>query len=100
MTITKENICELPDNDKLLIKALLGDLYEINEILSSKNNSKKLHINWIDEHTEYSPERVDPCPDYYGMYQIKCENHILGENMTLEELDNSLYLLYEFVRYV
>jgi hypothetical protein len=47
----------------------------------------------IDEHTEYSPERVDPCPDYYGMYRLWQGNKTLGIEMDLEILDYVLAVL-------
>lgn len=97
MKITKENIKDIPisNEDKGLLSVLLQDLEEINHNLPLR--MPYLFINRIDEHTEYSPERTDPCPDYYGMYQIMRGNEILGVEMNLEDLDASLCLLYNFL---
>lgn len=101
MKITPNNINELPisEKEKNLLTALLVDLEEINEICK-----KNLYIDWQNWHNEYSPERVDPCPDYYGYYTIKHEHSQLGEYdphigdyCTLSELDSYLCLLYGFV---
>ena len=97
MKVTFENIPNLPisDHDKDLLEVLLEDLEEINHNLPLK--SKNLFIDWIDVHTEYSPERTDPCPDYYGMYRIFRGKEFLGVEMTLQELDTSMCLLYNFI---
>jgi len=92
MNVTYDNVDDLPIKKKLLLKALLKDLDEIN----AKSN-KKLYINWIDTHTEYSPERTDPCPDYYGMFQIKCEDDTIGIEMTIEDLDMVMCALYNYI---
>ena len=59
----------------------------------------KIYIIWIDEHTEYSPERIDPCPDYYGMYSVGIEgtNDTIGVEMDIDTLDTSLCLLCGYV---
>ena len=97
MKITEENISSLPisDHEKGLLKALLIDLDEINHNLPLK--SKELYLDWIEEHTEYSPEWTDPCPDFYGMYRVWRGKELLGVEMTLDELDTSLCLLHNFV---
>lgn len=97
MKITFDNIKNLPitDHDKILLKSLLEDLEQINNI-----GDKTLYFNWIDEHTEYSPERTDPCPDYYGMYQIiNCnkEDETIGIEMTIEDLDMVMCALYNYI---
>ncbi len=99
MKITEETICKIPEKEQGLVKALLQDLEEINHNLPLR--SKELYLNWIDYHTEYSPEWTDPCPDFYGMYTVKREgdSEILGVEMTLDELDTSLCLLHNFVVY-
>lgn len=99
MKITEENIKSLPiESGKRLLKALLKDLEEINQ-----NGVIKLYIDWIDKHTEYSPERVDPCPDYYGMYRIVLEDdprETIGVEMTLEELDVAICALSNYIEYL
>ena len=99
MKITEETIDELPKKEQGLVKALLKDVDEINQNLPP--NSKKLYLDWIDFHTEYSPERTDPCPDYYGMYRVKREgdSEVLGVEMDLETLDIAICLLNNFVVY-
>lgn len=69
MKITKENINVLPKNERDVISSYLDDL----NVLNNKTNAQ-LYIDWQDYHDEYSPERTDPCPDYYGCYQLMTEN--------------------------
>ena len=98
MKITNENIGNLPisDNEKELLRALLVDLKDIN-----RKSKMELYIDWIDKHTEYSSEWTDPCPDYYGMYQIKYDIEesfeTIGVEMTLDELDIVLCALYNYI---
>ena len=96
MKITEENINSLPisDYEKGLLSSLLKDLEDIND-----KGDKILYINYIDQHTEYSPECTDPCPDFYGMFQIinSETRDSLGVEMTIEDLDTSLCLLYNYV---
>ena len=96
MIITEENINKLPEKEQGLVKALLIDIDEINyhkPLLSSN-----IYIEWIDEHTEWSPERTDPCPDYYGMYRIiESRGKTLGVEMTLDDLDMALCLLHNYL---
>ena len=93
MIVTENNIKDIPisNKDKDLLKALLLDLEEINHSLPLKTYD--ISIDWIDKHTEYSPERVDPCPDYYGMYRLWQGNKTLGIEMDLEVLDYVLAVL-------
>ena len=93
MIVTENNIKDIPisDKDKDLLKALLLDLEEINHNLPLKTYD--ISIDWIDKHAEYSPERVDPCPDYYGMYRLWQGNKTLGIEMDLEVLDYVLAVL-------
>ena len=97
MKITEETIYNIPEKEQPLVVALLNDLAEINHNLPL--HSPNLELEWIDTHTEYSPERVDPCPDYYGMYRVIRNGDVLGVEMTLDELDTSLCLLYNFIVY-
>lgn len=95
MKINNENVNILPENEQGLIKALLKDLEDINS-----KSKIKLYIDWIDEHTEYSPEWTDPCPDFYGMYTIRpintpCES--IGVEMTISDLDMVMCALYNYI---
>ena len=96
MKVTIDNIDNLPilEHDKLLLKALLCDLKRINKV-----SDKKLYLDWQDYHDEYSPERVDPCPDYYGMYRIYSEDtkDYIGIEMTIDVLDIVMYTLYNYI---
>ena len=101
MKVTEENIKNLPikDNEKCLLKALLEDLHFINDYLIDRDK-EPIFINFQDFHNQYSPERVDPCPDYYGMYTLTSDSlagKILGVEMTLSDLDDTLCMLYNFV---
>ena len=93
MKITKENIKDVPisNEDKGLLSALLQDLEEINHNMPI--HIFDIYIDWIDKHTEYSPERTDPCPDYYGMYRLWQGNNTLGIEMDLETLDYVMCVL-------
>ena len=88
-------IKDIPDYDVLLLKALLFDLNLINQT----GKFPELGIEYIEEHTDYSPERVDPCPDYYGMYRLfKVKTgDTIGEPMTLNNLDLVLCILFELL---
>ena len=93
MIVTKDKIDILPisDYEKGLLSALLQDLGEINHNLPFYMFD--ICIDWIDKHTEYSPERVDPCPDYYGMYRLWQGTNTLGIEMDLETLDYVMCIL-------
>ena len=93
MIVTENNIKDIPisDEDKDLLNALLQDLEEINHNMSI--HVFDICIDWIDKHTEYSPERTDPCPDYYGMYRLWQGNNTLGIEMDLETLDYVMCVL-------
>jgi len=79
----------------ILLKSLLFDLNQINQT----GKFPELGIEYIEEHTDYSPERVDPCPDYYGMYRLfKVKTgDTVGEPMTLDNLDLVLCILFELL---
>ena len=102
MKLTIENYKDfVPLNEQNLFGSLLIDLMEINQNLKDAGQGyRSLYIDYQDYHDEYSPERTDPCPDYYGYYRLYCEkdpyNHI-GPEMTIEDLDNALFLLSEFI---
>ena len=88
---------------KSILRSLMIDLKELNEMLIDKNQSnKQIYIDYENKHTEYSPERTDPCPDYYGMFSIRFEKNPyekIGDMMTLNELDNAICLLSNFIEF-
>lgn len=96
MKLNETNILELPvkDYDKNILLALLEDLKEIN-----KFSERNFYIDWQDYHNEYSPERTDPCPDYYGYYTIHEDStqDRLGTIMDLFDLDSTICFLYNLV---
>lgn len=104
MRVTKENIEAINDicsnnkslyNNRMLLSHLVDDINDINEHINDV-----LYIDYIDEHTDYSCERVDPCPDYYGCFYIRSEKfpcETLGIEMTLNDLDNAICVLANYV---
>jgi len=110
MKVTVDNIKNIEyidgfalDYGQKLLKSLLTDLGELNYLLIDKGESyRQVYINYEDKHTEYSPEQVDPCPDYYGMFTLRFEKNpyeTVGDIMTLDELDNALCILINFVEF-
>lgn len=102
MIVNSENINTMPisDRDKQLLKALLIDVDEINNMVKDRGfENKQLYIEWQDYHDEYSPERVDPCPDFYGYYRLRFNDSTdaIGVNMTINDLDINLCTLIEFL---
>ena len=103
--LNKGNIKEITyvafDDDDLgrqheLLDSLVNDIIMLNVMLKPMN--VQIYIGYQDQHTDYSPERTDPCPDYYGMFYIGVEDYgTIGSEMTLDELDSSLMLLGEFI---
>lgn len=95
MKITKENYKDfVPDKEQPLILALFEDLDNINNYTEDN-----LYIDWQDYHNEYSCERTDPCPDFYGCYTIRFERQTyetIGGEMTINDLDNALCVLYDY----
>lgn len=93
MELTKENYTEnLPIQEQLMFSFLLDVLKDINSY-----KEKELYIDWRDFHDEYSPERTDPCPDYYGTYTLRyrhCPEFVIGSRMTIDELEDALNLIY------
>ncbi len=91
------------ENGQNLLKSLLIDLAELNNMLIENHlEYKQLYIDYIDEHTEYSPERTDPCPDFYGMFTLRFESNQhekVGDIVTLNELDNIIFSLVNFVEF-
>ena len=90
----------VPKKDWQLMHGLLIDLEELNqELINNNEEYRQLYIDIQIEHNEYSVERTDPCPDYYGFYTLrfkKNEYETVGNEMTIEELDNALLILINF----
>ena len=89
----------VPYKDCPLCEALLHDLMELNQLLEDKDEAyRKLYIDYEVNHTEYSSERTDPCPDYYGYYRLhnSYDNDTIGIEMTYEDLDINLCTLLNF----
>lgn len=95
MEITKKNFKEfIPQDEQLLLSSLFDDLDDVN-----KYSDKKLYIDWQHWHDEYSCERTDPCPDYYGYYTLRFKGipeETVGCQMTISELDGALCLLFSY----
>ena len=79
------------------------NIEELNQLLEDKDEAyRKLYIDYQDYHNEYSPERTDPCPDYYGLFSLRFEKNpyeTVGDMMTLEELDTILCALVNFMEF-
>ena len=111
MKVTKENIKDIKyiaeykyiEDGKKLLDSLLIDLAELNNELINKGESyKQLYIDYEDKHTEYSPERIDPCPDYYGLFTLRFINSPetnIGGYLDINELDSILYTLINFIEF-
>lgn len=99
MKVTYENIEDLPINnkDKVILKSLLTDIDEIN----NANLKDPIYIDWEENHTEYSPEWTEPCPDFYGTYSLirSTTKDKLGVEMDIDTLDIALCLLNNYIIY-
>ena len=87
------------DRSKLI--NLVLDAVSVNMYLEKINPDRKIYIDYETEHTEYSPERTDPCPDFYGCFTLRYENYpdeTIGDPMTIDELDNALFILNDFLQ--
>lgn len=91
MKLNKDNI------SNGLLKSLLDDL----EIINSQHNTN-IELHQVDKHTEWSPERTDPCPDYYGMYYLYIPEtkEIIGDYMYIDDLNEIMCALSEFSDYL
>lgn len=109
MRVTSQNINEinyfcggntLIECDRSLLSNLVLDAVSVNMFLERINPDRKIYIDYETEHTEYSPERTDPCPDFYGCFTLRYENYpdeTIGDPMTIDELDNALFILNDFL---
>ena len=95
--VTLDDVEKLPltNREKGLLETLIEDLEKINE----KSEGRSLYIDRQDFHNEYSPERIDPCPDYYGYYTLRWKHNdeMVGVEMTIEDLDMVLCTLYNYI---
>jgi len=84
-----------------IIKSLLEDLKDINGLLDDNQEGyRKFYIDIQDYHNVYSPERTDPCPDYYGYYTLRYEENpyeTIGIEMNIDELDSAMCVLINFI---
>lgn len=94
--ITEDNINLVPEEEQSLLKTLLIDINEINNLLPDQEVS----IYWQGYHDEYSPERVDPCPDYYGYYLLGSHNLTIGNRLSLKDLDWMICGLRDFAELI
>lgn len=95
MKVTLDNIKDLDikERERFLLPSLLDDIDEINSLTGDN-----LYIDWQDFHNEYSPERTDPCPDYYGCYTIRYNPYeFIGLEATIDQLDEYLCVLSNYV---
>lgn len=82
-----ENIECIDKKDCGLLRSLLVDTFEQ---FTAYPIMLEIHVQ--DWHNEYSAERTDPCPDYYGTYFIKwtgCNDSIVAE-LDINALDSAL----------
>lgn len=108
MKVTNENIKDITyiadcfniKHGKNILESLLIDLLELNtELENNGEKYRQLYIDYIDEHTEYSPERTDPCPDNYGYFALRFEKNpyeTIGGIMSLNDIDTILCALINF----
>jgi len=109
MKVTKENIKDIKyfayinrtiEHCQNLLNALLDDISELNNVMKDRGElHRQIYIDYENEHTEYSPERIDPCPDYYGTFTLRFEKNPyenIGTVMDLDELDTVLCALINF----
>lgn len=94
MQVTKENLNLLPEKERDYVKNLLD--YDLEEINSFNKGVFTLH--WQDYHDEYSSERTDPCPDFYGMYYIRKDGRrLMYSPVTLVEVDEYMFFLWNIL---
>lgn len=85
MKITRENYKDWASEDKqAFLLSLISDVEEDN---NNHLYPKNLEIHVDEYHTEYSPERVDPCPDFYGTFSLYWEDRVKTGDNIYSELD-------------
>ena len=53
-----------------------------------------------DYHDEYSPERTDPCPDFFGQYSLMCNgDRINYEPLPLDTIDEIICCIFNLIKY-
>lgn len=104
MIVTKETIQNIDRNyykSAFYLESLLEVINDINDRLHSLGlDHMQIRLEWEDIHTEYSAERVDPCHDFYGTYCLRRmhgSNDRIVENCSLEDIDEILLVLYDFI---
>ena len=107
ITLTKDNIkdveysvgCVSMEELPQLLNSLLDEVNGINDMTIDIHGdiASLLSIAWENEHTEYSPERTDPCPDYYGFFYIIKDGVAVGDAMSIDQLEEAICLLDDFV---
>lgn len=110
MKVTLQNINDINyvcgskspiNDDRSKLVNLVLDAVSVNMYLDKINPDRKIYIEYEDSHTEYSPERVDPCPDFFGTFTLRYENYpseSVGDPMTIDELDDALFVLNDFLQ--
>ena len=80
------------EHDIGLVESLLKDAYEYT---TNGRFPDILEIHIDGDHTDWSPERVEPCPDYYGTFSIKwaCHNDTINDGLILADLDDNMCTL-------
>lgn len=93
---------DIPEKDINRVHSLYCDLLELDNIIENNIDINKcLSLYYQDWHDEYSPERTDPCPDYYGTYSLLNKlGDKIGDHMTVDELDTVLFTLIEFMNHL
>lgn len=100
MKLTNENLNILPEKEQNLARALLMDIDELNQILSKNLKDKVAYLDWQDYHDRYSPERTDPCPNFYGCYCIMINDEQIGDKLKIQDIDYSIYELISYTKII
>ena len=98
MKITKENLKRLNVEDVKLLSSLLDTIDEINLMFPIASFYIE-YQDWHGDYPEYSIERTDPCPDYFGYYRLRVSNtdEMIGTEMTINQLDDAICILWDIV---
>jgi len=81
---------------KIGISSMLDELDYVNTLFATLGLGEiKIHIQ--DYHDEYSPERVDPCPDYYGMLHMAVGDGIIGGRGDWMQMSAQLSAVYDAI---